>query len=366
MIDTLTKHRRTLHQIPEINDELPLTLKYIEENLTSLNCKLIYPSKSAVCAYFDFNREKTIAFRADMDALPIEEKNICEYKSKHQGAMHACGHDGHMAMLLTFANELNKIEETLPYNVMLIFQPAEEGSGGAKLICESGIFEEYNIISTYGAHVWPDLPKGVIGARSGGMMAKASEVEININGLSAHIAKASQGKDAMVAAAKFLLSVYEMEKNEISEDVFRLLKFGKMTSGTAGNAISAHTYFKGSMRAFDMPTFNFLKKRVYEISAEIEAESGCEFEIKIAEGYPPVINDAVLFNKVYEKLSQDIFILKEPSMTAEDFSFYGEKAPSFFFFLGTGGGTVLHADTFDFDEAILENGVKFFKKLLYI
>ncbi len=366
MIDKLTKYRRDLHKIPEIDKELPLTFEYVDNILKKLSCKLIYPDTNAVCGYFNFGGSETIAYRSDMDALPIVEKNTHDYTSTHEGMMHGCGHDGHMAMLLTFAQYLDNITEKPKYNVMVIFQPAEESIGGARDICNSGIYEEYNIIRTYGCHLWPDLPVGTIGARDGGMMSKCSEVVIEIKGLSTHIAKASQGRDAMVAGAKFLLSAYEMEANELDSEIFRLLKFGKMHSGTVGNAISAYTYIKGSMRAFDIDTFNFMKDRLFQIATQIEKETGCQFQITIAEGYPPLINDSELFTSIMDRYSSDITVLEEPSMTGEDFSFYGTKSKLFFFFLGIGVDTPLHADTFDFDENALVHGVEFYKKLLSI
>ncbi len=366
MIEKLIEYRRNLHMIPELDKDLPRTFMYIKEKLETLSCKLMYPDTNAIAAYFDFGREETLAYRSDMDALAIKEKTTHEYKSTHDGKMHGCGHDGHMAMLLVFAEYLDELKEQPKNNVMLIFQPAEETTGGAKDICESGIFEKYNIKRTYGCHLWPDLPKGVIGARAGGMMSKCSEVVVEIEGLSTHIAKASEGRDAMVAGAKFILDAYEMEREEVSPEVFRLLKFGKMTSGSVGNAISAYTYIKGSLRAFDMDTFNFMKDRLRQIAEKIEKETGCKFTIAVAEGYPPVINDEELFNSIKAKLSSDITVLPEPSMTGEDFSFYGEKGESFFFFLGIGTDMPLHADNFDFDEGALERGVEFYKKLLIV
>ncbi len=363
-LERLRKYRRDLHKIPELDKELPLTLDYIVDKLKKLNCKLIYPATSSVAAYFDFSKAETVAYRADMDALPIEEKNTHEYKSTNKGKMHACGHDGHMAILLVFAEYLDQIEEKPENNVMLIFQPAEESTGGAKAICDSGVFEEYKIKRTYGTHLWPDLSVGTIGARPGPMMARASFITVEVEGLSSHVARADKGKDAMVAGARFLLDAYDMEAKEVPAEKYRLLKFGKLTSGTVGNAISAGTFMVGTLRAFDMETFNFMAKRLNEIANEISKETGCKFTIKIGEGYPALLNDESLFNLIIDKYEDEVTVLEEPSMTGEDFSFYAEKGPIFFFFLGIGTKIPLHGDTFDFDEKALSYGLDFYKKLL--
>ena len=366
MIDELILHRRKLHTIPEIACDLPLTCQYVKEVLSKYDCHVFSPIESSVCAYFDCNKKDTIAFRADMDALPILENTNLEFASKHEGKMHGCGHDGHTAMVLTLAGIINTQKDKLSHNVMLIFQPGEESEGGAEKICLSGIFEKYNIIRVFGCHIWPDLPTGAIGARPVEMMAKCSEIDVNIQGVSSHIAKSELGKDAMVAGAEFLLKTYDMVENEIPPKTFRLLKFGKMISGTVGNAISAHTFMKGSLRAFDMDTFNFMKRRMNEIGQQITEKTGCQFDIEVAAGYPPLLNDVDLFEKVYKKYKDDITYIETPSMTGEDFSFYSQKAPVFFFFLGVGVDTPLHSDKFNFDEKNLVKGVEFYKKLLYL
>ncbi len=366
MIEKLIKYRRDLHQIPEINKDLPKTFAYVNNELKKLNCELLYPDTNAVCAFFDFGAKEAIAYRSDMDALPIFEKNTHDYKSTHEGKMHACGHDGHMSMLLTFAQYLNTVEENPKYNVMLIFQPAEESTGGAQDICDSGLFEKYAIKKAYGCHLWPDLPIGTVASRPGALMAKCTDITVEIKGFSTHVAKASQGKDAMVAGAKFLLSTYEMEANEIDSDIFRLIKFGKMVSGTVGNAISAYTSFTGSLRTFDEKTCNYMKSRIFEIAKNIEKETGCQVAITMIDGYPPVINDNTLFETIVSTFPDEITILDEPSLIVEDFSIYGTKAPSVFFFLGIDVSMPLHADTFDFDEKALVYGVEFFTKLLEV
>ena len=191
--------RRQLHQIPELDRQLPLTAAYLRSVLEPLGCALLSPMEGSVCAFFDFGAQKAIAFRADMDALPIDEKTGAAYASRHPGAMHACGHDGHMAILLELARRLSRRKRS-NRNVLLVFQPAEEASGGAKEICDSGIFSEYNVEAIFGLHLWPGLQKGKLFSRPGEMMSRSAELDVDIFGKSAHIGRSWEGVDAMEAA----------------------------------------------------------------------------------------------------------------------------------------------------------------------
>ena len=180
MFERIQRIRRELHQIPELELSLPMTKAYLISQLQDLPCQLDFPLESGITAFFDNGREETIAFRSDMDALPITERSDAPYRSRHEGNMHACGHDGHMAMLLGLAFRLASADQRLPHNVLLIFQPGEENPGGARLLCEAGILERYHVKRIYGMHLWPQLPAGVIGTRREEMMARSSEVNIDI------------------------------------------------------------------------------------------------------------------------------------------------------------------------------------------
>lgn len=355
----IIQDRRALHRIPELDVRLPETLAYLKGALEGLNCRIFSPTESALCAFFDFGAGKTLAFRADMDALPIEEQNETEYASRHAGKMHACGHDGHMAILLELARRMNR-KTSNPWNVLLVFQPAEETIGGAKFICDTGVFREYNVEAIFGLHLWPGLEKGRVFSRENELMARASEVNVDIYGKSAHIAKADQGVDAVAAGTEFFRRATAMEA-ALPETVFRLLKFGKFHSGTVRNALSAHTHMEGSLRAFQDEIFAQLKEGLYAIARELEAEFGCQVQIHINSGYPAVMNPADLCRRV--KRIAAFRELDAPFMTAEDFAFYQRCIPGMFLFLGTGDSPALHTSHFDFDETILEKGADFFESL---
>ena len=355
----IIEDRRSLHRIPELQWDLPLTSAYVKRTLESLKCQVFSPVENAVCAFFDFGVEEAIAFRADMDALPIEEKSGAAYASSHPGKMHACGHDGHMAMLLELARRLNQ-KEKLPHNVLLIFQPAEESPGGAKIICDTGVLAEHRVKAVFGAHLWPGLPKGEIFSRDWELMASASELTVDIYGKSSHIGNAAAGIDATAAAVELYRQVREAEAN-LPPERFRLMNFGQFHSGTVRNALSAHARMEGSLRAFQDEIFEQLRGKLYEAAANVEKQFGCTVKITLGDSYPAVMNDPAMMARV-EKVAP-VKKLPKPSMTAEDFSWYQRFAGGIFFFLGLGDVPALHSSNFDFDDSILVKGADFFEAL---
>ena len=351
--------RRALHRIPELELNLPKTMQYLANALSGLKCRVFSPMDSALAAYFDFGADGTLAFRADCDALPITERSEEDFVSTHPGCMHACGHDGHMAMALELARRVNR-KENLPHNVLILFQPGEESPGGAKPLCETGILETYRVKAIFGLHLWPGLPSGRVFSRPGPLMSRSSEVNVDIYGKSAHIAKASEGLDAVRAGAEFYLRAMEMEE-ALPPETYRLLKFGKFHGGTARNALSHHTHLEGSLRAFQDEVFDSLRDGLFAIARDVEAETGCRIEISTAEGYPAIWNPEDLAENVRQVAGFDL--LDTPSMTSEDFSWYQKYVPGMFFFLGLGDAPALHTDHFCFDETILEKGADFLEAL---
>ena len=353
------RDRRALHAIPEIELTLPKTAAYLKNSLAQLRCTLSYPMGDAICAFFDFGKEETLAFRADMDALPIPEETGLPFASTHPGKMHACGHDGHMATLLELARRLDK-KENLPHNVLLIFQPGEESPGGAKPLCQTGILEKHHVKAIFGLHLWPGLEKGVMHTREGGLMSRGSELNVDIYGKSSHIGNASAGIDSTAAAVEFYRQARQAEA-AVPKEYFRLLNFGKFESGTVRNALSAHAHMEGSLRAFEDEVFDGLREKIFQIKADVEEKFGCKIETWMSEGYPAVMNKPEMVAQV-QKIAP-VKLLETPSMTSEDFAEYQQLVPGVFFFLGTGNTSALHATTFNFDEEILLKGADFFEKL---
>ena len=373
MKNLLKTYRQDLHRIPELGFEVYKTKAYILEQLQQYCCEISEVCGTGICAFFqsrDKNgkgqkRRQTIALRSDMDGLPVSEETGAHYSSVHRGTMHACGHDGHMAMLIAVAGELDQIIHTLPHNVLLIFQPAEETTGGAGDICAAGILQKYGVKRIYGFHLWPMLGKNVVGSRANEFMAKSSELDIVIHGRSAHCANAEEGVDALSIGCSLVNDLYRMEKEELPDTEFRLLKFGKMESGTVRNAISAKTVLQGSVRCFHEETGNFLFRRIEEIAAAYEEKYRCRITFERNDGHPAVINDPRLFQEAKELLADYAFhTFEKPFMLAEDFSCYQKEVPGLFLFLGTGTNIPLHSNHFDFDEEVLGTGCDIYLKLL--
>ena len=369
----VVEFRRDLHRHPEIAREEFRSQARIEEELDKIGLAHWRSAGTGVMAKLEGTkpgpvlpagdgRPRCLVLRADTDALPVDEKHECEYKSEIPDRMHACGHDGHTAMLLSLCQWLSAKPEGMPRNVLAVFQPSEETTGGAGRICDSGILEEKNVKRIFGLHLWPGLPKGEVFARPGPMMARSNEVTVYVNGKSAHLSRAEQGRDAMLAGVEYLTRAYKLAEEVPPPCV---LRFGKMWSGTVRNAVSGETTLEGSLRTYRDATFEACRDGLGVIGAAIERETGCHVATRFGSGYPAVWNHEALYEEVCAGLGEDApKPLDKPSLAAEDFSFYQRHLPGVFFFLGIGDTPELHASNFDFDdEYILPLGVEFLKKL---
>lgn len=357
MLELLRAYRRDLHKIPEIMFDLPRTRAYILNALRGYRAVVEETEQGGVTAFFDTGKPYAMAFRADMDALTVTEQTGVSFSSEHEGCMHACGHDGHMAMLLTLCHWLNDHADELKCNVLAVFQPAEESGGGAEHIAKSGIFQKYKVRGIYALHVDPAFQPGVIATRPGAFMAKSSEVYITVRGKASHVAEWQKGIDSLEACADLYLKLLSMERS-IDPSVPRLLKFGLMKSGAALNIISDRTELTGTMRAFSMDTFSWMKKQLHRLVKECEETFGVQVEIFMTDGYPPVINDEGLFEKAKGALSGFEFVeMEEPEMLAEDFAFYLSEVPGLMMKVGVGGDVKLHSPYFMFEEEALMTGL---------
>lgn len=354
--------RQELHQIPELDKCLPKTIAYIKNKLTGFQCGVFHPTPAAVCAYFDFHKPTTLAYRSDMDALAIQERNTVSYCSKHKGQMHACGHDAHMAILLAFAAYLNE-QSDCKHNVLLIFQPAEETTGGAKEIVDTGIFSNYHVSALFGIHVMPKLKKGTIASKSGYFMAKSAQITLEIKGKSAHVAHFYEGKDALACAMCFIQRIYDIADNYKKEA--HLLKFGLCNSGHVCNVISDYTLLQGTLRVFSDNSFHYFCEQMDILCKQLEKESGCRLQLSLSQGYPALYNNPELFKKCHTLLP-NMSVLTKPNLLTEDFAYYGSVVQSVFFYLGIGDVSSLHSDTFDFDDSCLIKGLGTYIQLLDI
>lgn len=362
--EQLITWRNHFHQYPELALDTEKTKNYIKEQLKNVDCEFSEPIPNSLCLYFDFGKEHTLAIRSDMDALPVAEETGADYTSKVPGCMHACGHDGHMAMLMGAAQDIHEGKKNGTFvperNILLVFQPGEENPGGARLIMETGLLDKYHVDRVFGMHLWPNLPEGVIATRPGAMMAQSSEVTIHIQGKIAHVAKYKEGIDAAETAARLLLNLYEKEQ-EIDPNIPRLLRFGHMTAGTIRNVVAHEAVLEGTLRAFDLMTFNHLKSVVEDQARAQQERTGARITIQYSDGYPAVVNHEKLAEALIRQWN--LTRLDAPEMISEDFSFYGQNCPSVFFFLGTGTGIPLHDSRFDFDGDLLGKGSAFWVQL---
>lgn len=360
----LEKHHRALHQIPEVGDQLYETREYLMSVLSGMNCEFTTVVNTGICAYFHKGRKETTAYRSDMDGLVLTEDTGLPYSSRHEGRMHGCGHDAHMSMLLAFAEYVNA-KDDMPYNVLLIFQPAEETIGGAQKIVESGIFEKYNVVRTFGIHMWPALPMGTLATKAGALMPKSSEVTVKVVGKSTHAATSYKGIDAIMITTQYIQDIYRMQEEETPKEERTLLKICKFEGGTARNVICGEVNLLGTMRAFSLETFDFMERRLKEIAKTYEDRYGCSIKVHCTEGYLPVINSQELFDTIKPTLEglENFTELTSPVMISEDFSYYGTKSQAVFTFLGTGASVPLHSVNFVFDENTLLYGYKYYVAL---
>ncbi|MEG0392739.1 MAG: M20 family metallopeptidase, partial [Anaerovoracaceae bacterium] len=305
--------------------------------------------------------EESIVFRGDMDALPISEAKGPEYISSHPGQMHACGHDGHMAILLGLAEKINVLK-SCNYNILLLFQPAEETILGALEICKAKLFSQYRAKYIFGLHLWPTLPQGKVVSRPGYMMAHSTQVDIHIEGLSAHCGEPEKGKDALATGCKFISELYDFV--QFSEIPNALIQFGKMESGQVRNAISAQTTISGTMRTFEDSAFKTITGAMNSLANELSEDYGCKINVDYSKDHPAVVNDEQLYQRILPMLTNFSFEeLDKPVMIAEDFSFFQKELPGLFFFLGTGSNIPLHSQNYDFDEKVLDTGVALFLQI---
>lgn len=355
--------RKRLHQIPESGFNEKMTSSIIKEKLIELGYEIEQVAETGVIGYKKGDTGNgAIAFRADMDGLELTEETGLKFASKNKGMMHACGHDGHMAILLGFAEYISRIDR-LKKDIVLIFQPAEEGPGGAEVIVKEGILKKYNVKAIFGLHILPDVEEGKIGARSGPIMAQTGEFDIIINAKSGHGAMPHTAIDGIFVASQLLSSYQSIVSRNLEPIEGAILTVGKIVGGERRNIIAENVSLEGTIRAFDVNIYNTIKKRMEEINKGIEKMFDVRIEMEMRDMYPAVVNDTKLYDLLKEILKEDELIEIKPMMISEDFSYYQQQIPGLFFMLGCRNEKLkhthpLHSCMFNFNEDVLFHGVE--------
>ncbi len=361
--------RRQIHQSPGLSFEEYETSNLIQSLLTSWNIEYDLLTETGIVATIKGRNpeKKTVALRADIDALPIQEKNDCSYKSAIDGVMHACGHDAHTAMLLGAAKILNQMRDGFEGTIKLVFQPGEEKlPGGASILIEKGVLKDVDLIIAQ--HVYPDLPCGEVGFCSGEYMASCDEINITIKGKGGHAAKVKERSNTTVAAAKLLCAISELSSEFNKEERKNpiIIAFGSFIADGTYNVIPNEVTLKGTMRTFDENDRKNIKDKIHKLSSEIASDFNVEVDVFIEEGYPVLINNVGLTESLRNSAKSflgDNNVKEIPQlMTAEDFAWYSHKTKACMYRIGTSNvekGIVSkqHTPTFDIDEDALEIGM---------
>lgn len=362
--------RRKLHQIPEPGLQENETTDFIIKYLIKLGLKVERGvSGTGAIAFLEGTEgKKTIAYRADIDALSVDEQTGVAYCSTKPGYMHACGHDGHTAILLGFANYAAKNRGNIKNNLLFIFQPAEEGPGGAQAIVEAGILEKYNVDCIFGLHIYPEVTEGKAACRPGAMMAQTGEFDILIKGKSAHGAMPHKGSDALVAAAAVVTALNTVVSRNIDPLEPAVLTIGRMESGERRNIIAGEAVLEGTMRAFNEETYTTVRNRLINTVAHVSEGFECSAELVIRDMYPAVNNDEGLFETFKAAVGDESLEIIKPMTLSEDFSYFQKKIPGLFFMLGSRNEELeyihpLHSNKFNFNEEILLTGIQIFDNL---
>lgn len=370
MKDDCVKIRRELHRIPEIGFDLHKTHEYIRPLIEQ--CKpdeLITLAETGFkVVFYAQGAQRTIAFRADMDGMKNTEENRFRFRSRNRGVMHGCGHDGHMTILLMLAKWVSQNRDKLKCNVVLLFQPGEEGWAGARRMINEGALVNPKVDRIYGLHLWPTVPKGKIGIRWENLMAQTSDFVIKIHGKSAHASTPQMGVDAIVVAAELITMIQSVITRDVDPHQDALLTLGKINGGTAHNVIAEEVTMSGTLRVFSNELYDRLMTQIISLLKGLELATGAGISMETVVHYPYVANPREMVEKFYTVLdSMDDVVLVEPVMAAEDFAEYQQEVDGMFMFLGINGGrggAPLHSSRFDFDEDALLVGAEAFKRIL--
>lgn len=363
MTERLANFRRALHQIPEKGFEEHKTQQYILDTVAE------FPQEHLECVTWHTgvlikihgkNPSKTIGYRTDMDGLPMDEETDLPFKSEHPGMMHACGHDMHMSIALALVEHF--ADKPAKDHLVFIFQPAEEGPGGAKPMLQAEPFQKWQPDEIYALHIAPEYPVKTIASKPGILFANTSELFIDLHGKGGHAAYPHKTEDMVVAASHFVSQMQTIVARNVPPLDAAVVTIGKITGGTKQNIIAEHARLEGTIRTLSLESMNEVKSRIESLAAGIEAGFRCESSIDYGANYCQVYNNEELAEQLIaaaENSSHVSFAACDKAMTGEDFGYFLEKIPGAMFWLGVNSEHGLHSAKLNADEGAMEPAVKF-------
>jgi amidohydrolase len=387
VLDSLTKQassiaaiRRDIHAHPELCFEEIRTADLVAQKLTEWGIPIHRGiGKTGVVGILQCGTsDRAIGLRADMDALPMQEFNQFAHASQRAGKMHACGHDGHVAMLLAAAQYLSKHQD-FDGTVYFIFQPAEEGGGGAREMIRDGLFDKFPMQAVYGMHNWPGLKEGQFALSAGPVMASSNEFKITIHGKGCHAALPHNGIDPVVIACQMVQAfqtIISRNKKPVDAGVISVTM---INAGKATNVVPDHCELQGTVRTFSVEVLDMIEQRMRDVAAHISSAFGATCTFEFERNYPPTINHPAEANFAREVMADivgaDNVMLQEPTMGAEDFSYMLQAKPGAYCFIGNGDGVhreighgegpcTLHNPNYDFNDALIPLGATYWVKLV--
>jgi len=376
----LTEFRHRLHQIPEIGYEEFQTAAAIRAELDQLGIEYVAgvpDAPTATIAMIGDPSKPCVALRADIDALPILEKSGVPYASTRPGLMHACGHDGHTTMLVGVAAALKAIEGELDVCVKLMWQPAEEGGGGAWKLVEAGVLDGRlgpKVVAVFGLHGWPALKVGTVATKPGPLLAATDTFIATFVGQGCHGAFPHLGRDPIVTACEAVVSLQKFVGREFDPTDSAVVTVGKFTAGTATNVIPDEATIEGTARTLNDPARKQIREGIERRCQGIADANDCDLRFDWIEGYPATINDPAMADYVADVARRTVgpnrFVpVGKPSMGGEDFAYYLQRVPGCFFLIGIeppdrDGHPPLHSDRFDFTDAAIAVGIRMFVELV--
>jgi len=365
--------RRDIHRHPELDYDVPRTASFVADRLRAFGCDEVATGigRSGVVGVIKGRgapSARTIGLRADMDALPIHETTNLPYQSANPGKMHACGHDGHTAMLLGAARYLTQ-SRNFSGTAVVIFQPAEEGGGGGKAMLDDGLMERFGVQEVFGMHNMPTLPVGAFAIRKGPLLAAADRFTITIEGRGGHAAQPHSGVDPIVAGAQIVTALQTIAARNVDPLDSCVVSVTRFDAGTTFNVIPQTAQLLGTTRTLLNKTRDFAEKRITAIAQGVGAALGAAVDVRYVRGYPPTINhpDETDFAvSVARKIAGDDRVAADapPVMGAEDFSYMLEARPGAFIFIGNGDTAGLHHPGYDFNDAALPYGMSYWAELV--